>query len=57
MLEGGRWCRIHADPSLPEAPLGFYPGKYGGRYGGRNSTTAEEVSKFQCLFPNPNWLV
>ena len=27
------------------------------RYGGGNSTTAEEVSRFQCLFPNPNWLV
>ena len=26
-------------------------------YGGRSSTTAEEVSRFQCLFPNPNWLV
>ena len=23
----------------------------------RNSTTAEEVSRFQCLLPNPNWLV
>ena len=23
----------------------------------RNSTTAGEVSRFQCLFPNPNWLV
>ena len=27
------------------------------RYGDGNSTTAEEVSRFQCLFPNPNWLV
>ena len=27
------------------------------RYGGGYSTTAEEVSRFQCLFPNPNWLV
>ena len=27
------------------------------RSGGGNSTTAEEVSRFQCLFPNPNWLV
>ena len=27
------------------------------RYGSRNSTTAEEVSRFQCLFHNPNWLV
>ena len=26
-------------------------------YGGGYSTTAEEVSKFQRLFPNPNWLV
>ena len=26
-------------------------------YGGGNSTTANEVSRFQCLFPNPNWLV
>ena len=25
-------------------------------YGG-GTTTAEEVSRFQCLFPNPNWLV
>ena len=24
------------------------------RYRGRNSTTTEEVSRFQCLFPNPN---
>ena len=27
------------------------------RYGGGNSNTTEEVSRFQCLFPNPNWLV
>ena len=27
------------------------------RYRGGNSTTAEEVSRFQCLFPNPNWLM
>ena len=27
------------------------------RYRGRNSTTAEEVSRFKCVFPNPNWLV
>ena len=26
-------------------------------YGGRKPTTAEEVSRCQCLFPNPNWLV
>ena len=26
-------------------------------YGGGNSTTAEEVSRFQRLFPNPSWLV
>ena len=26
-------------------------------YRGRNSTAAEEVSRFQCLFPNPSWLV
>ena len=26
-------------------------------YGGGNLTTAEEVFRFQCLFPNPNWLV
>ena len=26
-------------------------------YRGGNSTTAEEVSRFQSLFPNPNWLV
>ena len=26
-------------------------------YRGRNSTTAEEVSRFQCLFPNLNCLV
>ena len=25
-------------------------------YEGGISTTAEEVSRFQCLFPNPNWL-
>ena len=25
-------------------------------YGGGNSTTAEEVSRSQCLFPNTNWL-
>ena len=27
------------------------------RCGGGNSTTAEEVSRFQRLFPNPSWLV
>ena len=27
------------------------------RYGGGNSTSAEEVSRFQRLFPNPSWLV
>ena len=27
------------------------------RFWGGNSTTAWEVSRFQCLFPNPNWLV
>ena len=27
------------------------------RYRGGNSTTTEEVSRFQCLFPNPNWLL
>ena len=27
------------------------------RYGGGNSTIADEVSRFQCLFPNLNWLV
>ena len=26
-------------------------------YGGGNSTTAEEVSRLQRLFPNPSWLV
>ena len=26
-------------------------------YGGGNSTSAEEVSRFQRLFPNPSWLV
>ena len=26
-------------------------------YRGRNSTTSEEVSRFQRLFPNPSWLV
>ena len=26
-------------------------------YRGENSTTAEEVSRFQCLFLKPNWLV
>ena len=29
----------------------------GKKYGGGNSTNAKEVSIFQCLFPNPNWLV
>ena len=27
------------------------------QYGGGNSTNAEEVSRFQRLFPNPSWLV
>ena len=27
------------------------------RYGDGNSTTAEEVFRFQRLFPNPNWMV
>ena len=27
------------------------------RYKGGNSITTEEVSRFQCLFPNLNWLV
>ena len=27
------------------------------RYRGRNAATAEEVSRYQCFFPNPNWLV
>ena len=26
-------------------------------HGRRNSTTAEEVSRSQCLYHNPNWLV
>ena len=25
--------------------------------GRRNSTSAEEVARFQCLFPNPSWLM
>ena len=30
---------------------------YSIRYRGGNSTAAKEVSIFQCLFSNPNWLV
>ena len=25
-------------------------------YGGRNATTAEDVSRFQCFFPNPKYI-
>ena len=35
----------------------IYSCKLVNRYGGGNSTTTNEVSRFQHLFPNPSWLV
>ena len=48
----------HQQRNMVRTPHFFWAGDATGlQYGSGNSTTAEEVSRFQCLFPSPNWLV